>query len=583
MLKFLCLLLCYCLSCQFLQADISHETVKSPTVVFAILVRNKAHTLPYFLSIVEKLNYPKDRIALWIRSDHNSDNSIEILKVWLNSVQDDYHSVDSELDETSPKKFPDETGPAHWPPSRFNHIIKLREDALQYARQMWADYVMFIDCDVFFTNMNIVDMLVSKQLPVVAPMLKSDGLYSNFWAGMTEDYYYLRTDEYKPVLNRENIGCFQMPMVHSCVLVDLRKTLSDNLTFVPEKVKNYDGPHDDIITFALSANRSGVPLHVCNDEVYGYVTVPLEQNDVIELDKQLLTNIKMEVLADQEPLPLNDDMRWFVKAPRKDTIGFNNIFMINLKRRPERRLRMLSCFDELGLQVEVMDAVDGSQLNETTLEGIRFLPGYVDPYHKRPMKLGEIGCFLSHHAIWTEVVERGYSRVLVLEDDIRFEPFFRAKVLRLLRELKDVTWDLVYLGRKRMSREERPDSTRGHEELASDDDAETWVPGSTMLVHAGYSYWTLGYALSASGARKLLEADPLQNLIPVDEYLPILFDRHPRTDWKSHFPKRDLVALSAAPLLLYPTHYTGETGYVSDTEDSVLVPDDVLTHSHEDL
>lgn len=134
-----------------------------------------------------------------------------------------------------------------------------------------------------------------------------------------------------------------------------------------------------------------------------------------------------------------------------------------------------------------------------------------------------------------------------------------------------------------MSREERPDSTRGHEELASDDDAETWVPGSTMLVHAGYSYWTLGYALSASGARKLLEADPLQNLIPVDEYLPILFDRHPRTDWKSHFPKRDLVALSAAPLLLYPTHYTGETGYVSDTEDSVLVPDDVLTHSHEDL
>lgn len=165
--------------------------------------------------------------------------------------------------------------------------------------------LQFIDCDVFFTNMNIVDMLVSKQLPVVAPMLKSDGLYSNFWAGMTEDYYYLRTDEYKPVLNRENIGCFQMPMVHSCVLVDLRKTLSDNLTFVPEKVKNYDGPHDDIITFALSANRSGVPLHVCNDEVYGYVTVPLEQNDVIELDKQLLTNIKMEVLADQEPLPLN--------------------------------------------------------------------------------------------------------------------------------------------------------------------------------------------------------------------------------------------------------------------------------------
>lgn len=41
--------------------------------------------------------------------------------------------------------------------------------------------------------------------------------------------------------------------------------------------------------------------------------------------------------------------------------------------------------------------------------------------------------------------------------------------------------------------------------------------------------------------------------------------------WKSYFPKRDLKALSAAPLLIYPTHYTGDSGYVSDTEDSPLV------------
>ncbi len=32
------------------------------------------------------------------------------------------------------------------------------------------------------------------------------------------------------------------------------------------------------------------------------------------------------------------------------------------------------------------------------------------------------------------------------------------------------------------------------------------------------------------------------------------------------FPVRDLVALSAHPLLVYPTHYVGEQGYFSDTE-----------------
>lgn len=36
-----------------------------PTVMVAILARNKAHTLPYFLTLLEKLDYPKSRISLW--------------------------------------------------------------------------------------------------------------------------------------------------------------------------------------------------------------------------------------------------------------------------------------------------------------------------------------------------------------------------------------------------------------------------------------------------------------------------------------------------------------------------------------
>lgn len=39
--------------------------IKKPTVLISILARNKAHTLPYFLSLLERLDYPKDRISLW--------------------------------------------------------------------------------------------------------------------------------------------------------------------------------------------------------------------------------------------------------------------------------------------------------------------------------------------------------------------------------------------------------------------------------------------------------------------------------------------------------------------------------------
>lgn len=38
---------------------------KPGTVFVALLVRNKAHTLPYFFSAFESLDYPKDRIHLW--------------------------------------------------------------------------------------------------------------------------------------------------------------------------------------------------------------------------------------------------------------------------------------------------------------------------------------------------------------------------------------------------------------------------------------------------------------------------------------------------------------------------------------
>lgn len=114
-----------------------------------------------------------------------------------------------------------------------------------------------LDADVFLTNSNTLQNLVLKGETVVAPLLKSDGMYSNFWAGMTAEYYYVRTDRYEPILYREETGCHDVPMIHSAVLIDLRRRDSDYLTYKAEKLISYDGPVDDIITFAVGANKSG--------------------------------------------------------------------------------------------------------------------------------------------------------------------------------------------------------------------------------------------------------------------------------------------------------------------------------------
>lgn len=52
------------------------------------------------------------------------------------------------------------------------------------------------------------------------------------------------------------------------------------------------------------------------------------------------------------------------------------------------------------------------------------------------------------------------------------------------------------------------------------------VPGARMLAWADYTYWTLGYAINLSGARKLLSAKPLEKMVAVDEFLPIMFNKH---------------------------------------------------------
>lgn len=59
----------------------------------------------------------------------------------------------------------------------------------------------------------------------------------------------------------------------------------------------------------------------------------------------------------------------------------------------------------------------------------------------------------------------------------------------------------------------------------------------------------------------------------MDEFLPLMFNKHSNDTWKNAFKTRNLVAWSAAPLILFPTRYTGDDGYVSDTEVSDLITD----------
>jgi collagen beta-1,O-galactosyltransferase len=398
---------------------------------------------------------------------------------------------------------------------------------------------------------------------------------------MSKDYYYLRTDDYKKIRNHEMTGEFSVPMVHSAFLIDLRRVASDYLTFNKTKLNNlhenkfYDGPIDDIIIFAISANYSNTNMTISNSVSYGYILMPLDLEEPLSKDFDQLTNTKISIINHFQEVHILPELQKYVEYPIKSKLTFDEIYMINLKRRPERRKKMKASFKELGIDFKYIEAVDGKKLTDEILieKGITLLPQYSDPYHKRKMTMGEVGCFLSHYTIWEKMVAENQQEVLILEDDIRFEPFFNEKVKMFMDDARAIGgYDLIYFGRKRLQ------------------ENEEFLKESRNFVKVSYTYWTLGYVITLEGAKKLLNAQPLKRLLPVDEFLPIMFDQHTNETWKGQFKTRNLVAWSVNPLLIFPTHYTGEDGYISDTEDSKLIqnellekPDSRLTSENENI
>ncbi|XP_040264218.1 procollagen galactosyltransferase 2 [Bufo bufo] len=533
---------------------------QKPSVLVAIIARNAAHTLPYFLDCLDKLDYPKNRMAIWAATDHNSDNTTAVLREWLKSVQKLYHYIEWRP-MAEPQSYTDEFGPKHWPASRFAHVMKLRQAALRTAREKWSDFIFYVDADNFLTNPQTLSRLMEENKTVVAPMLESRTLYSNFWCGMTPQGYYKRTPDYVLIREWKRQGCFAVPMIHSTMLIDLRKQASMNLQFYPPH-DDFTWSFDDIIVFAFSCRYAGIQMYICNKEHYGYLPVPLKPHQTLEDDIESFSHVLTEAMIDRPPLETSR----YVHVPSKqpDKLGFDEVFLINLKRRLDRRVRMLRSLYELQIQVKIFDAVDGKALNTSQLKtlNIDVLPGYQDPYSERTLTRGEIGCFLSHYYVWKEVVDRGLEKALVIEDDVRFEHQFKRKLIKLINDIETAAldWDLVYIGRKRMQ-VQRPEKA---------------VPNVMNLVEADYSYWTLGYAISQKGAQKLINADPLGKMLPVDEFLPVMYNKHPVEKYMEHYHPRDLNAFSAEPLLVYPTHYTGQPGYFSDTETSTIWDNETL-------
>ena len=118
---------------------------------------------------------------------------------------------------------------------------------------------------------------------------------------------------------------------------------------------------------------------------------------------------------------------------------FPPVFVINLEQSTDRRAAMGARLDQLHINYSFFKAVNGHALNIDTL------PAYAKTCRRlffgRDLTKGEIGCLLSHKAVYQHIVDNNIERAIILEDDVFIEPSFPQIIREIIQS--PVKWDVI--------------------------------------------------------------------------------------------------------------------------------------------
>ncbi|KAF6217563.1 hypothetical protein HO133_006665 [Letharia lupina] len=239
--------------------------------------------------------------------------------------------------------------------------------------------------------------------------------------------------------------------------------------------------------------------------------------------KDIIRDVCSHVATRRLPVPVVE-----VSSIRNNTLGFQNIFVLSLPERGDRRTPLLAAANATNLTLTVLDAIRDRQIPQSDW------PQWWGTNTWVP-KDGELGCLMSHVRTWRKMIHENISTALIMESDVDWDMRIKDTMVGVGDGVKAIAdwpfpdpqhprdfskelspygdkWDLMWIGHCGINADGDGRIYAFNDSSAADED-HAWnfgerpaeghrPPGTRIVFQPRKTVCTTSYAMSLAGARK---------------------------------------------------------------------------------